>query len=460
MIKRNQNYFNRLHVVLDALIISASYTLSWGIKYLSDGDTMKSRIYIVALIFIVPGYLFLYYFFNVYSSKRVQTVIQEAGNIIKSNFAGLVVFILALYILHQIHFSRGLMFIFFVVNNIAEILFKNIIRRFLRVMREKGFNQKHILLVGYSRAAEEYINRIKENPQWGYNVLGILDDNAEIGKKYRGESVIGNISELTKLLSANEFDEIVITLGISEYAKLESVVNECEKSGVHTKFVPDYKNVIPTNPYTEDLMGLPVINIRHVPLNSVFNSFVKRLGDIIGSLICIVLFSPVMLIVAIAVKATSKGPLIYKQERVGLHNRTFMMYKFRSMRVETSDELRFTTAKDDRTTKVGRIIRKFSLDELPQLFNVLKGDMSLVGPRPERPFFVEQFKEKVPRYMIKHQVKPGMTGWAQVNGYRGDTSIEKRIECDLYYIENWNVLFDLTILFQTIYKGFINKNAY
>lgn len=460
MIKRNQNYFNRLHVVLDALIIAASYILSWGIKYLSDGDTMKSRIYVVALIFIVPGYLFLYYFFNVYSSKRVQTVIQEAGNIIKSNFAGLVLFILALYILHQIHFSRGLMFIFFVVNNIAEILFKNVIRRFLRVMREKGFNQKHILLVGYSRAAEEYINRIKENPQWGYKVLGILDDNVEIGKKYRGESVIGNISELTKLLSANEFDEIVITLGISEYAKLEGVVNECEKSGVHTKFVPDYKNVIPTNPYTEDLMGLPVINIRHVPLNSVFNSFVKRVGDIIGSLICIVLFSPVMLIVAIAVKATSKGPLIYKQERVGLHNRTFMMYKFRSMRVETSDELRFTTAKDDRTTKVGRIIRKFSLDELPQLFNVLKGDMSLVGPRPERPFFVEQFKEKVPRYMIKHQVKPGMTGWAQVNGYRGDTSIEKRIECDLYYIENWNVLFDLTILFQTIYKGFINKNAY
>lgn len=460
MIKSNQKYFNRLHVLLDAIIIALSYGAAWQIKFWDDGVTMMNRMYVEGLVCIIPGYLILYYFFNVYSPKRVQTVKEETGNIVKSNTVGLVIFILALYMLHQDHFSRQMMFIFYLINIVAEILFRNVIRRTLRSIRNRGFNQKHILLVGYSRAAEGYIDRIKANPQWGYHILGILDDNVQPGTKYRGERVLGKIGSLENILSENSLDEIAITLSIDEYAKLEKIVTACEKSGVHTKFIPDYNNVIPTKAYTEDLLGLPVINIRHVPLNGSFNKFIKRLGDIVGSAILIILFSPVMLIVALAVHFTSKGPVIYKQERVGLHNKNFVMYKFRSMRMDRCDELHFTTANDDRTTKVGRIIRKFSLDELPQLFNVFKGDMSLVGPRPEQPNFVEQFKEEIPRYMIKHQVRPGMTGWAQINGYRGNTSIEKRIEYDLYYIENWTFWFDISILFQTLYKGFINKNAY
>jgi len=192
------------------------------------------------------------------------------------------------------------------------------------------------------------------------------------------------------------------------------------------------------------------------------NAFIKRAMDIVGSLLCIVLFSPIMLAAAIAVKLSSPGPLIFKQERVGLHNRTFKMYKFRSMTVQKASEevSKWTTKNDVRVTPVGRFIRKTSIDELPQLFNVLKGDMSLIGPRPERPFFVDKFKEEIPRYMIKHQVRPGMTGWAQVNGLRGDTSIRKRIELDLFYIENWSVSFDIRILFLTVFKGFVNKNAY
>ena len=231
------------------------------------------------------------------------------------------------------------------------------------------------------------------------------------------DRVIGKIKLLQNLLSENELDEIAITLGIAEYSKLEDIVAICEKSGVHTKFIPDYNNFIPTRPYTEDLLGLPVINIRRVPLNGGFNKFVKRVSDIVGSFLLIILFSPVMLVVAFAVRFSSKGPVIYKQERVGLHNRNFVMYKFRSMKIERCDELHFTTQNDDRTTRIGRFIRRCSLDELPQLFNVLKGDMSLVGPRPERPEFVEKFREQIPRYMIKHQVRPGMTGWAQINGY-------------------------------------------
>lgn len=460
MIKGNQKYFNRLHVLLDALIIAASYGLSWVIKFYDDSVTMMNHMYIIGLLCIIPMYLILYAVFNVYSPKRVQTMKEEIGNIVKSNTMGLVIFIMALYMLHQPHFSRQMMFIFYVINNVAEIIFRNCIRWVLRKIRNRGFNQKHILLVGYSRAAEGYIDRIKTNPQWGYHIMGILDDKVAVGTKYRGEQVIGKIKLLQNLLLENELDEIAITLGIAEYSKLEDIVAICEKSGVHTKFIPDYNNFIPTRPYTEDLLGLPVINIRRVPLNGGFNKFVKRVSDIVGSFLLIILFSLVMLAVALAVRFSSKGPVIYKQERVGLHNRNFVMYKFRSMKIERCDELHFTTQNDDRTTRIGRFIRRCSLDELPQLFNVLKGDMSLVGPRPERPEFVEKFREQIPRYMIKHQVRPGMTGWAQINGYRGNTSIRKRIEYDLYYIENWTFWFDIVILFQTIFKGFVNKNAF
>ena len=293
-------------------------------------------------------------------------------------------------------------------------------------------------------------------------VRGILDDNIERGTMYKGVKVIGRIDNLLVILPQNHLDEIAITLGLNEYYKLERIVGLCEKSGVHTKFIPDYNNIIPTKPYTEDLLGLPVINIRHVPLSNTFNMMVKRTMDVCGSLLCIVLFSPVMLLMAALIKLTSPGPLIFKQERVGLHNRPFKMYKFRSMEVQTEREEQkgWTVKNDPRVTGIGRFMRKTSIDELPQLFNVLKGDMSLVGPRPERPQFVEKFREEIPRYMVKHQVRPGMTGWAQINGYRGDTSIRKRIEYDLYYIENWTVGLDFKILFLTCFKGFINKNAY
>ena len=218
----------------------------------------------------------------------------------------------------------------------------------------------------------------------------------------------------------------------------------------------------PTKPYTEDLQGLPVINIRYVPLNNTFLAAIKRGVDIIGALVAIVLFSPVMLFSCLAIKLTSPGPLIYRQTRVGLHNKPFEMYKFRSMEVqpEETEKKAWTVKNDPRVTGYGKFMRHTSIDELPQLFNILKGDMSLVGPRPERPFFVEKFREEIPRYMVKHQVRPGLTGWAQVNGYRGDTSIRKRIDCDLYYIENWTLGLDFKILFLTFFKGFVNKNAY
>ena len=467
MIKDNQKYFNRLHLVLDMFIIAFSYWAAWYLKFRMNflGSGIKSMSfakYMSALYFVVPGYIILYVAFHLYTSKRVQGRRLEFGNILKANTIGALLFLTALYLLKEQDFSRTMIFVFSCLNVFNELLARTIIRIVLRSMRRKGFNLKHILLVGYSRAAEEYIDRINANPQWGYVVRGILDDDTPRGTMYKGVKVIGRVDNLLVILPENRLDEIAVTLGLEHYDRLEEIVNLCEKSGVHTKFIPDYNSIIPTKPYTEDILGLPVINIRYVPLTNTFNAIVKRIVDIFGSIVGIILSSPIMLITAILVKCTSKGPVIYKQERVGLHNKKFMMYKFRSMAVqEAKDEkTKWTTKGDARVTKVGRIIRGTSIDELPQLFNILFGDMSLVGPRPERPFFVEKFKEEIPRYMVKHQVRPGMTGWAQINGYRGNTSIKKRIEYDLYYIENWTLAFDIKILFLTIFKGFINKNAY
>ena len=319
-----------------------------------------------------------------------------------------------------------------------------------------------MLCIGYSRAAEEYIDRLQTNGQWGYVVHGILDDHVPRGTVYRGVKVLGAIGNLKYILPENKLDEIAITLSLNDYSNLEKIVDECEKSGVHTKFIPDYTSLFPSHPYTEDLMGLPVINIRYVPLTNTVNILVKRMVDIVGSLIAIVIFSPVMLFAAVGTKLTSKGPVIYRQTRIGLHSKPFTMYKFRTMRMQSESEEKkgWTTKDDPRVTAFGAFLRRTSIDEMPQFFNVLFGKMSLVGPRPERPQFVEKFKEEIPRYMVKHQVRPGITGWAQVNGYRGDTSIRRRIEYDLYYIENWTLWFDFRIMFLTVFKGFINKNAY
>ncbi len=469
MIKDNQKYFNRLHLLIDAVVIAISYLLAWLIKFatpLSDTEpgvtALSVETYFSALYFIVPGYVLLYYVFNMYTPKRATRRKYEIAGIIKANTVGTMLFMVVLYAFKIEHFSRLLVGLFYIMNIVLATFSKTMIRNVLQYFRKKGYNLKYVLLVGYSRAAEEYITRINANPQWGYVVRGILDDRVPSGTLYKGIKVLGKIENLLYILPENKLDEIAVTLALEDYNRLERIVDLCEKSGVHTKFIPDYNSIVPSRPYTEDLMGLPVINIRYVPLTNTLNWIAKRAIDVVGSLVGLIIASPVMLIAAVFVKTSSPGPIIFKQERVGLHNKPFYMYKFRTMEMQkpSQEKKAWTVKGDPRVTKVGKILRKTSLDELPQLFNILAGEMSLVGPRPERPFFVEKFKEEIPRYMIKHQVRPGMTGWAQVNGYRGDTSITKRIEHDLYYIENWTLGFDVKILFLTFFKGFINKNAY
>ena len=432
---------------MDAGIIGAAYFFSWYLRFKSgffvqDAGVLPAKTYFPALFLIIPGYLLLYSIFQLYMPRRVKSYRKELMDIIRANGIGFMIFILVLYFIKQEHFSRQMLCIFFFINISLEFASRYLIRTILWKMRKQGLNQKHILMIGESQMAEQYMDRLRENPKWGYQVFAHLKDE----------------EKLERILEGNELDEVVIALRAEDYGKLERIVDVCEKAGVHTKMIPDFGNVISTRPYIEDVQGIPVIHVRRVPLNIMRNRAAKRAVDLIGATVAIILFSPVMLLTVLVVALTEEGSVIYRQERVGLHNQVFYMYKFRSMIMqdEEKEKAEWSTRNDPRITPVGKLIRRTSIDELPQLFNVLKGEMSLVGPRPERPQFVQKFRDEIPRYMVKHQVRPGMTGWAQINGYRGNTSIEKRIEYDLYYIENWTMVFDMKILILTIFKGFFD----
>ena len=259
------------------------------------------------------------------------------------------------------------------------------------------------------------------------------------------------------MLSRYQPDEVVAALSAQEFSRIPSIIECCEKEGVKLSIIPFFAQYMPSNPQFDNINGVPVMNIRRIPLDNLVYAAVKRTMDVVGSLVLILLTSPFMLFAAVGVRLSSPGPIIFRQERVGLHNKPFYMYKFRSMRVNAAQDTGWSRNQDPRKTKFGALIRKLSIDELPQLFNVLKGDMSLVDPRPEIPHFVEQFKDEIPLYMVKHQVRPGITGWAQINGLRGDTSIVDRIRCDIYYIENRSIFLDLKILLMTPFKGIVNQ---
>ena len=486
MIKENQKFLNRLLVYFDIISMLLAFVLSWYIRFesglMKSKDFMSFNDYLIPVIFAIPVYLIIYSFFRLYTPYRTKNIFEEFLNVFRANVLGILILILVLYLIKKIDYSRYFLFIFASCNTIITTMERSILRSVLKKMRKNGHNIKHILIVGYSNLTEEFLKRIKKNRQWGYHVIGILDDNKKLNvNKYKGctnfteyektteeevaaavqnAGVIGNIDSLEYYLENFSIDEVFITLNIKEYDKLGRIINMCEKSGVRTEIIPDYYKYIPAKPYVEEVDGLPIINIRYIPLDNLGNNLLKRFFDIVCSFLLIALLSPLMIVTAVIIKITSPGPVFFKQERVGLNKRDFNMYKFRSMRVQNAEDEKkeWTTADDPRKTKFGTFMRKTNIDELPQLFNVLKGDMSLVGPRPERPYFVDKFREEIPKYMIKHQVRPGMTGWAQVNGWRGDTSIEKRVECDIYYIENWSFWFDIKILWFTIFKP--SKNAY
>ena len=465
MIRENQKYLNRFQVFLDLIIILLSFLITYYIRFYQMDDAIHSLSFeqnLRPILLSMPLYLIFYNIFDIYSTRRTKHLHTELSAIIKTNILVATLIMVGLFFFKVVDYSRKSLVLFFIINTLLTISTRFVIRMILKKYRRKGYNLKHCLIIGATDSSALFIDKVKKNKHWGYNIVGVVTTASIHIKKFKGNSVIGTIDDLETILSKKAIDIVIVGISGSDLSELSHILQTCEKSGVKTQIIPYYHKYIPAKPYMDDLDGLPVIDVRHVPLDNIFKNLTKRSFDIIFSLMAIVLTSPLLIFAALMTNLTSPGPIIYKQERVGLNRKSFNMYKFRSMRVQAKEEekSKWTTPNDPRKTKWGAFMRKTSIDELPQFFNVLKGDMSVVGPRPERPFFVDQFKESVPRYMIKHQVRPGITGWAQINGYRGDTSIEGRIEHDLYYIENWTFSFDLKIIFLTVFKGFINKNAY
>lgn len=480
MIKENQKHLNKLFICIDAIVIFLSINIAYYIRFdyinngLIQGD-YSFNYYILPLILMIPIYLIIFSMFDLYSTHRSKNILGEVIDIIKCNILATIIFVVMLYFLKRINYSRYLIIIFFLVSTLFMSIERIFLRLLLRNIRERGYNVKHILFIGINNMTYKLIKQIQKNKHWGYDIKGILCDE-ELKKSFEEvasdslikegiqykKNIIDNMDMLENYLLKPDIDEVFITLPFSKYDKISKIIHVCEKTGVKSNIVPDLLNMISSKPYIEEIGNIPMIGMRYIPLDNLFNGMLKRTFDIILSSIAILISSPIMILTAIIIKITSPGPIIFKQERVGLNKKVFTMYKFRSMHIQkaSQEKVEWTTENDPRKTKFGSFIRKTSIDELPQFFNVLKGDMSMIGPRPERQYFVDKFKNEVPKYMVKHQVRPGITGWAQVNGWRGDTSIDKRIECDVYYIENWSFFLDLKIVFLTFFKGFVNKNAY
>jgi Undecaprenyl-phosphate glucose phosphotransferase len=455
---------SKLFYIADTAVIITAMAFSWWYKKMIDPNfTTSWQNYLFFLIGIIPIYLVIYFAFDFYSSKRGMSFGNEIVNIIEANIMGCLILFGIFFVIKLNYISRIVIIQFTIANTVLIIIERYTSRLALKYLRARGFNLKHMLIIGAGDLGLKFLKKIEKHREYGFSVMGFLDDDeSKLGSKIGRTSVIGKIEMLDSLLPPCHIEEVVVALPLSAYQKLSMIIKICEKHGVRVLIIPDYYSYIPAKPKVAEIDGIPVISIRDIPLDTFLNRLIKRLFDMIMAMLLLVISAPVMIIIAFGVKFTSRGPILFKQKRIGLNRKPFFLYKFRSMRV-SSDEVAattWTTSDDRRRTRFGEFIRRTSLDELPQFFNVLKGDMSLVGPRPERPFFVEKFKDEIPKYMVKHQIKPGITGWAQVNGWRGDTSIEERIKCDIYYVENWSLMLDFKIVLLTIFKGFINKNAY
>ncbi|MGB5822677.1 MAG: undecaprenyl-phosphate glucose phosphotransferase [Proteocatella sp.] len=456
MIKENQKLLNYMNILTDALVIVLSLVISYILRFEVleglPGNLLLPYYFRVSLIMSV-SFLALYSALGLYDSFRNKQFVSELGLIIKANIFGTLLFLTIFFLFKIIDISRMALVFFLFINITLTGLKRYALRVSLRRYRKRGYNQKHVLLIGSGNLAREYIEALNKNKSLGFHISGYISDKEDLeGLKY-----LGDFDNLADTLDEIIFDEVVAALEIDDFKKLKYIIESCEKSGTKISVIPFYAKYMPARPYVDEIEGIPLINVRRIPLDNMANAFVKRMMDIAGSLILILLTSPIMIFAALGTKISSPGPVIFKQHRVGLNKKNFTMYKFRSMRVNDSQASGWTTDSDPRKTRFGSFIRKFSIDELPQFFNVLFGDMSLVGPRPELPHFVDKFKETIPLYMVKHQVRPGITGWAQVCGFRGDTSIKGRIEHDIYYIENWSALFDIKIIFMTAFKGMVNS---
>ena len=444
MIKRNQDYLNRLNAIIDFLLVFLSYILSaWFRLKILHGwwrNQGLSLPMITASLFYAAGLLMMLSILGFYSSTRVRKLSWKIETLFISTTISIFIITALIFVFKIEDVSRGIIAIFYVLTLFLLSVKQFITRAVLNQIRASGYNIKHEILVGSGRLAEQYIKDLDDEPELGIQI----------------DEKINAADDLEKVLTERHIDEVVLALEPEEYSNITRLISACEKSGVKYFIIPFYNDMIPAHPVFENIGHSRLVNMRANKLEQLGWSILKRGFDLLVSAVGLVVLSPLFLILAIGVKLSSPGPVFFRQERVGYNRKRFQMLKFRSMVVNEQSNTAWSKAEDDRRTPFGSFIRKTSLDELPQLINVLKGDMSLVGPRPELPFFVEKFKEEIPLYMVKHQVKPGITGWAQVNGYRGATRIKKRTELDLWYIDNWSPFLDLRIIIMTVPWAMVN----
>ena len=457
MIKRNQRLLNAFNLISDGVLIVASYMAALWLRF----DVLKGRQTlqlnsptIVAAVLIYSMLIVLvYYVLGLYGGGRLRRKREEGLRIVLVNGIGTLSFMAMCYVLRVVDFSRLMLALFWLISSTVVVLKRLSVRGVLSYYRRRGYNLKHVVIIGSGQLAYQYAQDIAQNPQLGYSVMGYIGD---VRQSALG-NYLGSYAQLERILEEKNPDEVVVALDPQDILIMPDIMMAADKEGVRLSLIPFFNDYIPKTPSIVSLGRTKLIDMRVTPLDDLGWAMVKRAMDIAGSLLLILVFSPVMLVVALGVKISSPGPILFRQERIGKNKKPFRMLKFRSMRVTGTENTGWSTNSDPRKTRFGSFIRKFSLDELPQFFNVLAGDMSLVGPRPEVPFHVRHFKEEVPLYLLRQEVRPGITGWAQVNGLRGDTSIEERVKYDLWYIENWSIWLDMKILLMTALGGMVNK---
>ena len=467
MLKKYSQLFLSALIISDSLVILSSWIGAYYVRFHSGWIPITHGIpsfqhYQNLLIPVWILFLFNFKVVGLYQPLRGKSPWVDYYNIIKADTISVLILSALLFFYREESFSRVVVGIFWIMVTFLLVASHMIIRNFLSMLRRRGKNLRFVLIAGAGDLGREVAERIDLHPEMGFKIIGFLSTHSnKVGQRIRGYPVLGVLDDVSKCIKTHGVDKLFITLPMRSQDHFERVLFNLGEESVDIKVVPDLMQYMSLSGGVDNFDGLPLINLSESPLYG-WNMVFKRATDLVVSLSALILTSPLMILIALLIKLESQGPVFFMQERVGLDRKGFKMYKFRSMKMEAESQTGpvWTQENDDRRTRLGVWLRKTSLDELPQLFNVFAGDMSLVGPRPERPMFVEDFKKSVPHYMLRLKMKAGITGWAQVNGWRGNTSLEKRIEHDLYYIRNWSWFFDVKILIQTLWNGLINRHAY
>lgn len=464
MLKKYYAVFGPAHRIIDALILVVSWIAAYYLRVYYPLPSMTNRIpsfdeYAAYSIVIVLLWQMVFSISNLYSSKRMTRRTVEAYRVLRAHSLSCFVFISLTYLISTYKLSRGVFLYFYFISGFLLVYSRIILRNVLRYLRSKGFNLQRVVIVGSGQAAKHAYDKLTRHPELGLMMVGFVGGR-DGQRLFPNLPWLGDLNQTAELVRKHQTDKLIVAFTPEESVHMASVLSALKDEVIDVILVPDIYEYVALGCEVEEFDGLPMVSLNETPIIGM-NMVIKRISDIVLSALAITVLAPVMFVLALVIKLTSRGSVFYRQERMSLNGKRFNMYKFRSMATEQAGDVELLTKKDDpRVTAVGRLMRRTSLDELPQFFNVLKGDMSIIGPRPERTWVVEEVRTRIPRYMLKHKVKAGITGWAQVNGWRGDTSLEKRIEYDLYYIKNWSVLLDLKILILTVFKGLINRNAY